>query len=387
VTVSDPLRRFRDAAELRAFNGVTRRLRPRPAGGDGLVDLASNDYLGLSRDPRVVSAAATAALVWGAGSTGSRLVTGSTALHADLEEGLAAFLGAPEALVFSSGYMANLAAVGTLGGPGVLVVSDQGNHASLIDACRLSRSRLVVVGHRDVNAVERALSTRQEEHALVVTDAVFSVDGDLAPLPAMHAITRRFGALLIVDEAHSLGVVGAGGRGAVDAVGLGREPDIIRTLTLSKSLGAQGGAIVGPGEIISTLIDTARPFIFDTGLAPSSVGAALAALGVLVNTPDLALAVRAKANELAWLARQAGLTASRPDAAVLAVPLGDPHTAVHAQKICADHGVRVGCFRPPAVPNDRSCIRMTARADLSEAHLSKAARALHAVAKTRASVL
>ena len=242
--MSDPLQRFRDAAELRAFNGVTRRLRPRPAGGDGLVDLASNDYLGLSRDPRVVSAAATAALVWGAGSTGSRLVTGTTALHADLEEGLAAFLGAPEALVFSSGYLANLAAVGTLGGPGVLVVSDQGNHASLIDACRLSRSRLVVVGHRDVNAVERALSTRQEEHALVVTDAVFSVDGDLAPLPALHAVTRRFSALLIVDEAHSLGVVGEGGRGAVHAVGLGREPDIIRTLTLSKSLGAQGGAVV-----------------------------------------------------------------------------------------------------------------------------------------------
>jgi 8-amino-7-oxononanoate synthase len=385
--MSDPLQRFREAAELRAFNGVTRRLRPRPAGGDGLVDLASNDYLGLSRDPRIVSAAATAALVWGAGSTGSRLVTGTTALHADLEEGLAAFLSAPDALVFSSGYLANLAAVGTLGGPGVLVVSDQSNHASLIDACRLSRSRLVVVPHRNVNAVERALSVRQEEHALVVTDAVFSVDGDLAPLPALHAVARRFSALLIVDEAHSLGVVGDGGRGAIDALGLGREPDIIRTLTLSKSLGAQGGAVVGPTEVIGTLVDTARPFIFDTGLAPSSVGAALAALGVLVNTPDLALAVRAKANELAWLVRQAGLSAERPDAAVLAVPLGDPHSALHAQKVCADHGVKVGCFRPPSVPNDRSCIRLTARANLTEAELSTAARALHAVARARATAI
>ncbi len=385
--MSDPLRRFREAAELRAFNGVTRRLRPRPAGGDGLVDLASNDYLGLSRDPRVVSAAATAALVWGAGSTGSRLVTGTTALHSDLEEGLSAFLGAPAALVFSSGYLANLAAVGTLGGPGVLVVSDQSNHASLIDACRLSRSRLVVVGHRDVDAVERALSTRQEPEAIVVTDAVFSVDGDLAPIPALHAVARRFSALLVVDEAHSLGVVGDGGRGAVAAVGLEHEPDIIRTLTLSKSLGAQGGAVLAAPEIIGTLVDTARPFIFDTGLAPSSVGAALAALGVLVNTPDLPLAVRAKANELAWLVRQAGLTADRPDAAVLAVPLGDPHTALHAQKICADHGVKVGCFRPPSVPNERSCIRITARADLTEAQLSMAARALHAVARARATVI
>jgi 8-amino-7-oxononanoate synthase len=381
--MSDPLQRFREAAELRAFNGVTRRLRPRPAGGDGLIDLASNDYLGLARDPRVVSAAATAALMWGAGSTGSRLVTGTTVLHSDLEEGLAAFLGAPDALVFSSGYMANLAAVGTLGGAGVLVVSDQGNHASLIDACRLSRSRLVVVPHRDVDAVELALSMRAEEHAIVVTDAVFSVDGDLAPLPALHAVARRFSALLVVDEAHSLGVVGEGGRGAVDALGLGREPDIIRTLTLSKSLGAQGGAVVAATEIIGTLVDTARPFIFDTGLAPAAAGAALAALRVLVSTPELALRVRAKANELAWLVRQAGLSADRPDAAVLAVPLGDPHIALHAQRVCAEHGVRVGCFRPPSVPTDGSCLRLTARADLAEAQLAIAARALAAVARTR----
>jgi 8-amino-7-oxononanoate synthase len=381
--MSDPLQRFREAAELRAFNGVTRRLRPRPAGGDGLIDLASNDYLGFSRDPRVVSAAASAALVWGAGSTGSRLVTGTTVLHADLEEALAAFLGAPDALVFSSGYLANLAAVGTLGGPGVLVVSDQSNHASLIDACRLSKSRLVVVPHRDVDAVELALSMRSEEHALVVTDAVFSVDGDLAPLPALHAVARRFSALLVVDEAHSLGVVGEGGRGAIDALGLGREPDIVRTLTLSKSLGAQGGAVVGPTEVIGTLVDTARPFIFDTGLAPAAAGAALAALRILAHTPELALRVRAKANELAWLVRQAGLNTNRPDAAVLAVPLGDPHTALHAQRVCAEHGVRVGCFRPPSVPVDRSCLRLTARATLTEAELATAARALAAVARSR----
>jgi 8-amino-7-oxononanoate synthase len=381
--MSDPLQRFRDAAALRAFNGVVRRLRARPAGGDGLVDLASNDYLGMAHDPRVVSAAATAALAWGAGSTGSRLVTGSTALHAELEMELAAFLSAPAALVFSSGYLANLATISTLGGQGVLVVSDQSNHASIVDACRLSRSRLVVTPHRDTDAVERALALREEEHAIVVTDAVFSVDGDLAPLPALHAVARRHSALLVVDEAHSLGVVGEGGRGAIDAIGLGREPDVIRTLTLSKSLGAQGGAVVGPGEVIETLVDTGRPFIFDTGLAPSSAGAALAALRILAASPALALQVRAKANELAWLVRQSGLSAGRPDAAVLAVTLGDPHTALHAQQVCADHGVRVGCFRPPAVPNDRSCLRLTARANLTEAHLSMAARALHAVARSR----
>ncbi len=167
--MSDPLQRFRDAAELRAFNGVTRRLRPRTAGGDGLIDLASNDYLGLSRDPRVVSAAASAALVWGAGSTGSRLVTGTTMLHSELEEAIAGFLRAPDALVFSSGYLANLAVVGALGGPGVLVVSDQSNHASLIDACRLSRSRLVVVaapgrGRGRAGAVAARGAARDRRH-------------------------------------------------------------------------------------------------------------------------------------------------------------------------------------------------------------------------------
>jgi 8-amino-7-oxononanoate synthase len=381
--MTDPLQRFREAAALRSFNGVNRQLRPRPAGGDGLIDFASNDYLGLTRDQRVVSAAAAAALVWGAGATGSRLVTGTTTLHADLEAALAGFMQAPSALVFSSGYLANLAALGTLGGPGVLVVSDQANHASIIDACRLSRSRVEVVPHRDVNAIQRALATRSEQHAVVVTDAVFSVDGDLAPLPSMHSVARRYGALLVVDEAHSLGVVGDGGRGAVHASGLAGEPDVIRTVTLSKALGAQGGAVLAAPEITTTLIDTARPFIFDTGLAPAMVAAALVAVRILASTPDLAVQVRARASELAWLVRQAGLTANRPDAAVLSVVLGDPHTALHAQQVAADNGVRVGCFRPPSVPTDRSCLRLTARANLTEGQLSAVARALHAVARSR----
>ena len=215
--MSDPLQRFREAAELRAFNGVDAKARGHgPRAATGSIDLASNDYLGLSRDPRV-----------GLGGGDGRPRLGRR-LHrvpprhrhdrAPLRPRRGASprsCGAPAALVFSSGYLANLAAVGALGGPGVLVVSDQSNHASLIDACRLSRSRLVVVRHRDVDAVERALSLREEPHAIVVTDAVFSVDGDLAPLPALHAVARRFSALLVVDEAHSLGVVGDGGRGAV----------------------------------------------------------------------------------------------------------------------------------------------------------------------------
>jgi 8-amino-7-oxononanoate synthase len=229
--------------------------------------------------------------------------------------------------------------------------------------------------------MERALALRSEPHALLVTDAVFSVDGDLAPLADIHKITRRYGALLAVDEAHSLGVIGEGGRGAVYAAALAGERDVIRTVTLSKSLGSQGGAVLADPEIIGTLIDTARPFIFDTGLAPAATAGALAALRVLAGSPDLAVQVRARAGELAWLARQAGLTANRPDAAVLSITLGDPHSALRAQQVAADNGIRVGCFRPPSVPQDRSCLRLTARANLTEGQLSSAARAFHAVAR------
>ncbi|MFB9322887.1 8-amino-7-oxononanoate synthase [Cryptosporangium minutisporangium] len=380
--MSDPLQRLRDAYSVRTVSGLTRRLRPRPVGGDGLVDLAGNDYLGLSRDERVVSAAAAAALTWGAGATGSRLVTGTTVLHADLEAALARFAGAPDALVFSSGYLANLGAVTVLGGPDVLVVSDAVNHASIVDACRLSRSRVSITPHRDVGAVERALAGRAEEHAVVVTDALFSVDGDLAPLPDLHAVCRNYGALLVVDEAHALGVVGDRGRGAVYAAGLAAEPDVVRTVTLSKSLGSQGGAVLGASEVIQELIDRGRPFIFDTGLAPASAAAALTALRILASTPELVATVRARASELAWAARSAGLTVTRPDGAVLSVTIGDPHAALHAQAICAEFGLKVGCFRPPSVPEGRACLRLTARADLSDAEVALAARAFTMVARS-----
>jgi 8-amino-7-oxononanoate synthase len=376
---NDPLERFRVAAAERHRAGLHRTLRPRPAGGDGMLDLASNDYLGLTRDPRVTRAAADAALTWGGGSTGSRLVTGTTGLHAVLEETLADFTGAASALVFSSGYLANLGAVTALTGPGTTVVSDAANHASLVDACRLSRASVVVTPHLDVAAVERALSARDTQHAAVVTDSVFSVDGDVAPLAALHAVTRAHGALLIVDEAHALGVLGPDGRGAVHEAGLAGAPDVVRTAVLSKALGSQGGVVLGAPEIRSALVDTARSFIFDTGLAPAAVGAALAALDVLREEPWRPAQVRAHARTLADLVAGAGLVANVPAAAVVSGVVGDPHAAVTAQARCAEHGVRVGCFRPPAVPPGSSCLRLTARADLTPADLARVATALDAL--------
>jgi 8-amino-7-oxononanoate synthase len=381
---------LRAAAGLRREAGLGRSLRPRPPGGDGQLDLASNDYLGLAADPRLAEAAAAAARDWGPGSTGSRLVTGTTELHTRLEDELASFTGADRALVFSSGYLANLAVVTALAqvlgqgrtGPGMLIVSDAANHASLIDACRLARAqgaRVEVTPHRDVAAVERALAGRAERFALVVTDTVFSVAGDLAPVRDLHRVATSHQALLVLDEAHAFGVLGPGGGGAAGAAGIAGDPNLVQTFTLSKSLGGQGGAVAGRAEVTETLTDVGRTFIFDTGLAPPSVAAARAALAILRDQPDLGQRAREHAQRLAGQAAALGLEASEPAGAVVRVVLGEPAAAVHAQQLCAAHGVRVGCFRPPSVPPGQACLRLTARANLTEVHLELAFRALGVV--------
>lgn len=347
--------------------GLRRRLSPRPAGpaGGPALDLAGNDYLGLSTDPRVVAGATEALRTWGAGATGSRLVTGSTALHAELEAELAAFCGHDDALVFSSGYTANLGVVTALTGPGALIVSDAAAHASLVDACRLSRARVVVVPHADVDAVDAALAARTETRALVVTDSVGSADGDLAPLAALHRVCRARGAVLLADEAHGLGVRGPGGRGLLAETGLAGADDVVATVTLSKALGSQGGAVLGPAAVTAHLVDSARSFIFDTGLAPAATGAALAALRVLASEPERAADVLRVAGALA-----AACDAAVPVSAVVPVVLGEPGPAVAAAAACMRRGLRVGCFRPPSVPPGTSRLRFTARAGLTGAQLS-----------------
>ncbi|NMN94931.1 aminotransferase class I/II-fold pyridoxal phosphate-dependent enzyme [Antrihabitans stalactiti] len=353
-----------DRERERRAAGLRRELRPRtPA--TGLIDLASNDYLGLVRHPEVIDGAIASTRRWGAGSTGSRLVTGSTTEHAMLENELADFVGAEAGLVFATGYAANLGAVTALAGRGCLVVSDAGSHASLVDACRLSRARVVVAPHGDVGFIETTLRERTEERALVITDSVFSADGDLAPLREMHRIGREHGAILVVDEAHGIGVRGLGGRGLVHELGLAGEPDIVITATLSKSLASQGGVVLAHSKVVAHLIDSARSFIFDTGLAPGAVGAARAALGVLQREPQRAQAVLDRAADLA---RIAGVGA--PESAVVSVILGDPQRAFDAATACRENGLSVGCFRPPSVPEGTSRLRLTARATLTAHELS-----------------
>jgi 8-amino-7-oxononanoate synthase len=366
-------------AEKRTNAGLVRRLRPRPAAADEL-DLAGNDYLGLARDKRVAGAAAAAALRWGAGATGSRLVTGSTELHAELELELARFCGVQAALVFSSGFTANLGAVTALSGAESAIVTDKYIHASLIEGCRLSRADVAAVAHGDLKAMAHALSTRRKARALMVTDSVFSVDGDLAPLADLAAMCGQHGAALLVDDAHGFGVLGEGGRGAVHAAGLSAAPNVVTTITLSKSLGAQGGAVLGPRRVIRHLVDTARSFIFDTALAPASAAAALSALNALKAEPALATRVVDAAVNLAMQLKAAGLTASSPDAAVISVHAPSPAEAVAWAAACAEQGIRVGCFRPPSVPDGISRLRLTARADLTESDVDRAVKVITASA-------
>jgi 8-amino-7-oxononanoate synthase len=354
------------ALELR---GLTRRLRPRPS-GEVLIDLASNDYLGLARDPRVVEAAVAAVREWGASATASRLVTGTTALHAELESELASYAGQSSGLVFSSGYLANLGVVTALGGPGTLLVSDEHVHASIVDACRLSRSRVEVVPHNDVEAIGKALAERNEPHAVVLVESVYSVLGDAAPLEALSEVAIEHGAVLLVDEAHGLGVTG-NGRGSVFAAGLSGLDHVIVTMTLSKSLASQGGAVLGPSVLREHLINRARPFIFDTGLNPPACAAALAALRVLIDEPKRPDAIHTTA------ARLAAVCNVTPSAgAVVSVPMPGPREAVRAADLCLENGVRVGSFRPPSVPDGISRLRLTAHAGLTTTDLDHACQVI-----------
>ncbi|BBY88736.1 8-amino-7-oxononanoate synthase [Mycolicibacterium tokaiense] len=373
-----PLAWLADTEQQRRAAGLRRSLRPRGAAPVDL-DLASNDYLGLSQHPEVIEAGIAALRTWGAGSTGSRLVTGDTELHQEFERTLAEFVGAPAALVFSSGYTANLGAVVALSGPGSLIVSDAYSHASLVDACRLSRARVHVAAHRDVDAVATVLAARTEDRALVITDSVFSADGALAPLQQLHDVCRRHGAVLLVDEAHGLGVRGDGGRGLLQEAGLADAPDVVMTTTLSKALGSQGGAVLGSVAVRDHLIDAARTFIFDTGLAPAAVGSALAALRLLAAEPQRADAVLRHARVLAQMCGVTG----EPQSAVVSVILGEADVAVAAAQACLDRGVRVGCFRPPTVPAGTSRLRLTARASLTPDELALAQAVLTEVLACR----
>ena len=365
------LDRLREQSAQRHAQGLDRV----DAGPRGL-DLASNDYLGLADHPRVRAAAHEAITALGTSARASRLVTGTTQAHRDAEAALAELTGRESGLVLSSGYAANLAAVTALSGPDCLIVSDAHNHASLIDACRLSRASVQRTPHLDLAATERALAERNCSEAIVLVESVYSVLGDTPDLPALLELCRTHDALLIIDEAHGLGVVGEG-RGASRS--LGEDDRVIVTATLSKALGSQGGAVLGPATMRDALVNTARTFIFDTGLAPAAAAAATAALRLIA-------AGEAPVEGLAENRRRltAALGIAEPVGAVASLPMPSASTAVAARDEIARRDVSVGCFRPPSVPDGISRLRITCRGDLSTEQIDDAAALIRTVADAAA---
>ncbi|UZX05449.1 8-amino-7-oxononanoate synthase [Arthrobacter sp. CDRTa11] len=358
-------------AAVRDRRGLVRRPVPRSA-DDRCIDLASNDYLGLSMDSRLTKAAAEAASRWGTGATSSRLVAGTTRLHLEVEQELAQFTGMAAGLVFSSGYLANLGVITALGGPGTLIVADEHCHASMIDGFRLSRSRTEFFEHNHAGEAGRLLAERTEPRALIAVESVYSVLGDEAPLQDLLSFAQEYDATLLIDEAHSLGVAGSGdfqGHGAVAGTSLAGHPSVIVTATLSKALGSQGGVVLGPELLREHLVNRARSFMFDTGLAPASAAAALAAVHVIRDEPWRAASVRSIAaalgSGLADALENMGTTMAPSAGAVQSIAMPSSEAALKVADAARAAGVHIGCFRPPSVPDGISRLRLTARATLT----------------------
>ncbi len=342
--------------------------------GSEVLLLCSNNYLGLADHPRVRQAAAEAAERFGAGAGASRLISGSMSLHRELEGRLAAFEGSEAALLFGSGYLANTGVVAALAGRDEAVFSDELNHASLIDGCRLSRAETFVYRHRDTEHLEWGLRRAGDRARLIVTDGVFSMDGDVAPLGELVALARRHRCMLAVDEAHGTGALGPGGRGAVAAAGLSGEVDVI-VGTLGKALGGYGAYVCASRQIVELLVNTARPFIFSTAPPPPSVGAALAALSVLVARPGLVEQLRRNAATLREALATQGLATNGSRTQIVPVMVGDARRAVTLCERALEGRVFAQAIRPPTVPKGSSRLRLTVMAS----HRSEELRAAAAV--------
>lgn len=346
-------------------------------GGQSLLSFSSNDYLGLAADPRIGRAFASGLERWGVGSGASRLVVGDTEAHRRLEARLAAFEGTDAALIFNGGYPANLGLVQALVGRGDLVVSDALNHASLVDGCRLSRAEVAVVEHGDVEAVRRQLARAGFRRRLVVTDAVFSMDGDSAPLEQLADVCTGAGAALLVDEAHATGVLGARGSGLCEATGV--HPDV-RMGTLGKALGGFGAYAATTRAVADLLVNRARSVVFSTTLPPALCEAMVVAIDLLEHDPELRPRLWRNIRRFVDGLRTLGL-AAEARSAIVPLILGTPERALRASAFLRERGLLVKPIRPPTVPEGTSRLRFALSAAHTEAHVD---RALHALEEARA---
>jgi 8-amino-7-oxononanoate synthase len=370
--------------------GLSRRLRlisgaqgPRVLlDGRPVLLLCSNNYLGLADHPRVREAAAEAALRWGVSAGASRLVSGTMTVHRRLEERLAAFKGSEACVLFGSGYLANLGAIGALAGPGDAVFSDELNHASIVDGCKCSRAQVHVYRHLDAEHLDWCLRHHSGggRRRLIATDSVFSMDGDVAPLGEIAELARRHRARLLVDEAHATGALGPGGRGAVAQAGLEGEVDVL-VGTLGKALGSYGAYVCAGEEMVRYLINTARPLIFSTAPAPPAVAGALAALEEIEHDPTHVQRLRSLARTLREALAAEGFDVPESDMHIVPLRVGDERDALALCQGALERGVFAQAIRAPSVPAGSARLRLTAMASHTPAELRRAARVLSEAAR------
>ncbi|MDC0713683.1 8-amino-7-oxononanoate synthase [Stigmatella sp. ncwal1] len=350
-------------------------------GGEALINFASNDYLGLAASPTLRAAAAAALEQYGVGTGASRLVAGDTVAHQRLEARLAAFERSEAVLLFNTGFAANTGILPALVGSGDAVFSDALNHASLVDGCRLSRARVVVYPHADVEALARALEETPARRKLVVTDTVFSMDGDHAPLAALVALCREQGAALMVDEAHATGVLGPRGAGLCEELGLSGQVDL-RMGTLSKAFGGMGAYVATSRPVAELLLNRARPFVFSTALPAALCAAAEAAVDVVEGDVPLREKLWRNIRRFSEGLRALGLPAE-PRSAIFPVILGEPEVALAAARHCRERGLLVKAIRPPTVPEGTSRLRFCLSAAHTEGHIDVALEVLRGLRGTR----
>jgi glycine C-acetyltransferase/8-amino-7-oxononanoate synthase len=378
--VADRLDDLRDAGLHRRLRLIDSPQGPRVTlDGAEVLLLCSNNYLGLADHPRVRQAAADAAERFGAGAGASRLISGNMSIHERLERRLADFAGYEAALLFGSGYLANLGTVSALVGHGQVVFSDELNHASLIDGCRISRAERFVYRHRDLEHLAWGLQKAGDRGALIVTDAIFSMDGDVAPISGLVELARRNGCRLLVDEAHAIGSLGPDGRGAVAEAGLEGEVDLVIG-TLGKTLGSYGAYVCASAEVVELLTNVARPFIFSTALPPPAVGAAIAALGILESQPGMVEHLRLNGDTLREALAQSGLDAGPSRTQIVPIVVGDAANAMALCERALERRVFAQAIRPPTVPEGTSRLRLSVMANHRPNDLRAAARVIAAAA-------
>jgi glycine C-acetyltransferase/8-amino-7-oxononanoate synthase len=373
--------------ELRAM-GLHRRMRlvSGPQGPHVLLDgkpvllLCSNNYLGLADHPRVREAAADAAMRWGVGAGASRLVSGTMTIHRRLEERLAAFMRREAALLFGSGFLANAGVIAALARPGDVVFSDALNHASIIDGCRLSRAEVFVYGHGDVEHLEWGIQRADGRGALIVTDSVFSMDGDVAPLEEIVELAADYGLRTLVDEAHATGALGPGGRGVLADVGLEDQVDVI-VGTLGKSLGSYGAFVACDRVMCNYLVNAVRTFVFSTAPPPPAVAGALAALDLLEDRPRRVARLAGNALALREALAGEGFDVDLVGTHIVPLVVGDPELAVRVCEAALAEGVFAQAIRPPTVPAGTSRLRLAVMASHRDDELRRAARKLGRAAR------